>query len=1525
MPTKDKFKSASNGCIDLAENWWEGSLEPGDRHGKLFIPLEPTDICFCKGFGKNGYEIINKSSITEQLVFARLDGDHPWSRVCRHNNLVRTAPLAALPSLPDGADSGSEFHSFAVHIMKVDSMRFVRIGRMSSLDRRKRMAESRVVITQHFTERTVTPGGDISMQCAASGDRPPQFVWERDGIVISSNTDPRYALGQIMTSDNSVVAQLNITRVRVEDGGLYSCTAKEGEHVAGHENRLDVYGPPYIRSLPPIKVQSGESVNLRCPFYGYPISKINWEYEGKTLTSNNLFPSRYKRTSHNRKTRRNAPSVNINGVLSISEVIKDLNGATYTCIVTSPSGEMARRSFEIQVIEAPVLDDLLLGSNLQEGQIVNIYCNLRTGDLPIHFEWLKDGKRIPSSLKIVEKKSELFSALVIKKVSLEHCGTYTCVASNHVAKVNRSTELYIKVAPKWLEEPTNSSLLLGRRGTVSCSASGYPQPQVHWMKKDALLGTWQPVLELAGGGILSLPNGTLIIEEVSLTDEGLYSCNVENGVGQPLSKTVWMSVNKPVHFDSLTSNITSRLGHSVTIECRPLGDEPIRVAWTHDGNILDFQRQRLKLSETKTPVGLTSTITIPYSETRDAGLYQCRANNPYGAATFNVYLTILEPPTPPSDLRVESARSRTAIVTWRDVLRSHVKHYIVQYNGAHYGDILWEHAVQINVTRKDTDVHQSFEIQNLRPATAYAVRVATANQVGISSFTSPVHFTTHEEAPSSPPVNVQVTQTENPGELYVSWLPPIKESHNGLITGYHVKAVAQNVGSGETESRTLKVSQLSGKQETLLSGLLKNTRYAVAVSAFTSAGSGPFSLPVFQDTREGAPEQSPSSVECTAVSSTSLRVGWQAIVLPGQGSSPVGYSVLYATEDGAWHNKTSLHTELYLQAMLKYTNYTVKVAGYSNYGIGPYSYPIVCATLEDVPGPPADIKVLVISSSSLLVSWKKPEHPNGELLHYTVYLKPTSSNGPPQRLRVEDGRTSTEVKDLTTGRTYEAWVTATTRAGEGAATRRVSHTPTNRAVAGVASLGGTISVGVGSSVLLVCSCVGSPPPRTVWYHNHNIITHHPRFTRNHDDSLLINNIDQSLSGNYTCLAKNLYGSDSVEYTVTVLPLPEAPVLRATPYKDSILVEWEQPYYSISNRSVSQKISYSLTWKEANGPWQEAWPANKLPNLSDVQKHALTGLKCGTKYSLRITATNKVGTSQPAYMDVSTLGGVPISPTSNEWFWSNCSHIYVQLAGWDDGGCDMRGWDVDYRQLGTRNWIRAHNTMAYSDLSWNLPPLYQAKIPSYRTGSFAIADLSPGTWYQVRVTATNEAGSVITTYTYSTKNEDGSEVGPPSEFFDINMLVIICSCILLAICLLSCIYILFKRQRTGNLTEYRDSITVDNKSESGNMVANTSHTNLANVKENAINAQNRIYSAPIHMRNNSKHELYEISPYAQFAVGFRTFGHVDNQDMPSRPNKLRYDTETSFQVCSESEDSDSISKSTLKSVPRNKICRTPHHR
>ncbi|OWR54291.1 hypothetical protein KGM_206556 [Danaus plexippus plexippus] len=139
--------------------------------------------------------------------------------------------------------------------------------------------------------------------------------------------------------------------------------------------------------------------------------------------------------------------------------------------------------------------------------------------------------------------------------------------------------------------------------------------------------------------------------------------------------------------------------------------------------------------------------------------------------------------------------------------------------------------------------------------------------------------------------------------------------------------------------------------------------------------------------------------------------------------------------------------------------------------------------------------------------------------------------------------------------------------------------------------------------------------------------------------------------------------------------------------------------------------------------------------------------------------------------------------------------------------------------------------------------------------------------------------------------------------------------MLFVCLAACLYIIVKRHNHQRLTEYRNSLTVECKSERSNVTVNTPQSIPSEVN-------NRVYSTPVHLTADNKHELYEISPYAQFALGFRTFGHVENNAAP-RPG--RYDSETSFQMRSESEDSDCVSRTTtLKSAPR-KACRVPHHR
>jgi hypothetical protein len=74
---------------------------------------------------------------------------------------------------------------------------------------------------------------------------------------------------------------------------------------------------------------------------------LEWEHKGKKIISASLSQhGRYKRTYSNIKKKRRKRQIyepGEDGVLNIARIVKEENGDTYTCIVYSPSGEMARR------------------------------------------------------------------------------------------------------------------------------------------------------------------------------------------------------------------------------------------------------------------------------------------------------------------------------------------------------------------------------------------------------------------------------------------------------------------------------------------------------------------------------------------------------------------------------------------------------------------------------------------------------------------------------------------------------------------------------------------------------------------------------------------------------------------------------------------------------------------------------------------------------------------------------------------------------------------------------------------------------------------------------------------------------------------------------------------------------------------------------------------------------------------------------------------------------------------------------
>jgi hypothetical protein len=79
----------------------------------------------------------------------------------------------------------------------------------------------------------------VSLRCSASGNPPPRITWLLDGGLLV----PRgYVLGSYLDSANNVISHLNISSVRVQHGGLYTCVARNVLGAVHHSAMLNIYG-----------------------------------------------------------------------------------------------------------------------------------------------------------------------------------------------------------------------------------------------------------------------------------------------------------------------------------------------------------------------------------------------------------------------------------------------------------------------------------------------------------------------------------------------------------------------------------------------------------------------------------------------------------------------------------------------------------------------------------------------------------------------------------------------------------------------------------------------------------------------------------------------------------------------------------------------------------------------------------------------------------------------------------------------------------------------------------------------------------------------------------------------------------------------------------------------------------------------------------------------------------------------------------------------------------------------------------
>ncbi|CAK1552140.1 unnamed protein product [Leptosia nina] len=125
------------------------------------------------------------------------------------------------------------------------------------------------------TNVTVRTGETVTLNCAATGDPPPEISWKKDG----GNDFPaaRERRMNVMPTDHLFF----IVNAKPTDMGVYSCAAKNPAGTIIANATLSVLQEPsFIRVMGNKEVTSGEPVVLECMVQGSPKPSLKWSKDG---------------------------------------------------------------------------------------------------------------------------------------------------------------------------------------------------------------------------------------------------------------------------------------------------------------------------------------------------------------------------------------------------------------------------------------------------------------------------------------------------------------------------------------------------------------------------------------------------------------------------------------------------------------------------------------------------------------------------------------------------------------------------------------------------------------------------------------------------------------------------------------------------------------------------------------------------------------------------------------------------------------------------------------------------------------------------------------------------------------------------------------------------------------------------------------------------------------------------------------------------------------------------------------------
>ncbi|XP_029104980.1 receptor-type tyrosine-protein phosphatase S-like isoform X28 [Scleropages formosus] len=586
------------------------------------------------------------------------------------------------------------------------------------------------------------------------------------------------------------------------------------------------------------------------------------------------------------------------------------------------------------------------------GGVVSFVCQA-TGDPKPRVTWNKKGKKVNSQrIETIEFDEGAGAVLRIQPLRAPRDeNIYECKAENSEDEITVTAKL--SIIREDLLPPGFPNIDMGpqlkvvertRTATMLCAASGNPDPEITWFKD------FLPIDPSASNGrIKQLRSGALQIENSEETDQGKYECVASNSEGVRYSSPANLYVRElrevrrvPPRFSILPTNHEIMPGGSVNITCVAVGSPMPYVKWMLNSEDLT--------PEDEMPVGRN---VLELNSVRESANYTCVAMSSLGIIEAVAQIIVKSLPKPPGTPIVTETTATSVTITWDSGNPDPVSYYIIQYR-AKAPDSKFETKDGITTTR--------YSIGGLYPNTEYEIRVSAFNAIGQGPPSNPVEARTAEQAPASPPRNVQA-RIISQNTMMVRWDEP--EEPNGQIKGYRVYYTMD-------PSLPMNQWQIHNVQDSVITtvqSLTQSETYTVRVLAFTSVGDGPFSEPIQVKVLQGVPGQ-PAKFQVGKVSDTSIELTWEPAF---DKEGIINYELIY--KEGKSGNQVKKRLEptssYVVEGLRANTEYSFSLAAVSKKGIGAFSNEVVQKTSQA--NVPKNFSVKLVTKTTVLLTWEFPE------------------------------------------------------------------------------------------------------------------------------------------------------------------------------------------------------------------------------------------------------------------------------------------------------------------------------------------------------------------------------------------------------------------------------------------------------------------------------------------------------------------------------------------------------------------------